>query len=312
MKKLLSFVLIISVFISATMMSTVSTLAAEVDYAKTSERVFCVSPEDGMDFSAIDGYCYGYVGDADNDDTVSVMDATAIQLHCAQEQMMIEVLCKMADVDRDGEISVMDATAIQLHLASIKESPYINHILYTPYDNFDPLYDTFDDIATFIINSGEFDDKNYEYYLETTHELDGIEVYTHLSHQPVPEGLYDPQILIYTITYFPEYDSYSKMVTTFTRGSRYFNYYVTEYIGDITLYQMWGKATVKNPDAEAFELLYDTEVGEFSTDYDISYKDVKALIPNMSLLNLSCADHFIMYDVPATILDLVCDVQSFM
>ncbi len=312
MKKLLSVILIIAVIFSTTVMSALCTSAAEVDYAKTSERTFCVSEEEGVDFSIVDGYCYGYIGDADNDDTVSVMDATAIQLHCAQMQPMIAVLCKMADVDRDDELSVMDATAIQLHLASIKESPYINHILYTPYDNFDPLYETFDDIADFIVNKGEYDEKEYEYCLETTHELDGVEVYARISHQPVEDDLYDPYIMIYTITYFPEYDSYSKMVTTFTRGSRYFNYYATEYIDDITLYQIWGRATVKSPDTEEFELLYDTNVGQFSTDYDISYTDVKALIPNMSLLNLSCADHFIMYDVPATILDLIYDVQSLM
>ncbi len=58
-------------------------------------------------------------GDVDGDGKVSVMDATAIQLHLAQMISCDEVQLKLADTDNDGKVSVMDATQIQLFLAQM-------------------------------------------------------------------------------------------------------------------------------------------------------------------------------------------------
>ncbi len=58
------------------------------------------------------------LGDVDGDGEVSVMDATAIQLHAASKKIIEdEVRLLAADADGDGEVSVMDATEIQLFAA---------------------------------------------------------------------------------------------------------------------------------------------------------------------------------------------------
>ena len=59
------------------------------------------------------------LGDVDGDDKLSVMDATAIQLHMAQIKMIPDEIVMNGDTDEDGKLSVMDATQIQLFLAQI-------------------------------------------------------------------------------------------------------------------------------------------------------------------------------------------------
>lgn len=62
------------------------------------------------------------LGDVDGDGEVSVMDATAIQLHIASLQTIPEDKLPAADADRDGDVSVLDATAIQLLVARLIDS----------------------------------------------------------------------------------------------------------------------------------------------------------------------------------------------
>lgn len=57
-------------------------------------------------------------GDADLDKEVSVMDATAIQLHEAQKITLSDLALALADVDDDNEVSVLDATKIQMFVAN--------------------------------------------------------------------------------------------------------------------------------------------------------------------------------------------------
>lgn len=61
----------------------------------------------------------GVEGDTDGDGLVSVMDATAIQLHMAQIKTIPSQLLSNGDTDGDGVVSVMDATQIQLFLAKL-------------------------------------------------------------------------------------------------------------------------------------------------------------------------------------------------
>ncbi len=57
-------------------------------------------------------------GDVDGDKQITVLDATAIQRHLAQLDVLRSGL-KCADVDRDGEVTILDATAIQIDLAKL-------------------------------------------------------------------------------------------------------------------------------------------------------------------------------------------------
>lgn len=59
------------------------------------------------------------IGDVDNDNEITVLDATTIQFHLANIKPLTEKQLKKADFDNDGEISVMDATSIQRHIARL-------------------------------------------------------------------------------------------------------------------------------------------------------------------------------------------------
>ncbi len=59
------------------------------------------------------------VGDADTDGEVSILDATAIQLHVASIKSLSDLGLACADADKDGDISVLDATEIQLYIAGL-------------------------------------------------------------------------------------------------------------------------------------------------------------------------------------------------
>ena len=59
------------------------------------------------------------IGDLDNDDTVTILDATETQRIVAQISEATICDC-IADFDRDGETTIFDATAIQMKLAKIE------------------------------------------------------------------------------------------------------------------------------------------------------------------------------------------------
>ncbi len=60
-------------------------------------------------------------GDADCDSIVTIMDATAIQLHIAQIEQLSPLGLLASNVDDDSEISIIDATQIQLFIAGLLE-----------------------------------------------------------------------------------------------------------------------------------------------------------------------------------------------
>ena len=59
------------------------------------------------------------IGDVDNDGSVTIMDATDIQLYLAKTITLSDEAIKRADADGNLDISIMDATRIQLFLAQI-------------------------------------------------------------------------------------------------------------------------------------------------------------------------------------------------
>lgn len=59
------------------------------------------------------------LGDVDIDGKISIMDATAIQLHIASISVLGDENLSYADADKDGSVSVMDATQIQLFVAQL-------------------------------------------------------------------------------------------------------------------------------------------------------------------------------------------------
>ena len=59
------------------------------------------------------------LGDANLDGDISILDATAIQLHLARMVTFTAEALLCAEVTKDADVSILDATAIQLHLARI-------------------------------------------------------------------------------------------------------------------------------------------------------------------------------------------------
>ncbi len=59
------------------------------------------------------------MGDCDLDGSITVMDATAIQLHLASIVDLGADVINIADVDNDNNITIMDATKIQLFIAQL-------------------------------------------------------------------------------------------------------------------------------------------------------------------------------------------------
>lgn len=62
---------------------------------------------------------YTYIGDINNDGNVNILDATMIQKHSAELELLDDNLCKYADVNGDGKVSVIDATLIQKYSAEL-------------------------------------------------------------------------------------------------------------------------------------------------------------------------------------------------
>ncbi len=57
------------------------------------------------------------LGDVDFKDGVTVLDATAIQMHLVKSSPLEGESLLVADTNRDGEVTVLDATTIQLYVA---------------------------------------------------------------------------------------------------------------------------------------------------------------------------------------------------
>ena len=63
----------------------------------------------------------GYIGDADGDGEVAILDATVIQRHLAQLDTLDREYREYAcDIDDDGTVDVLDATIIQRKLAALE------------------------------------------------------------------------------------------------------------------------------------------------------------------------------------------------
>lgn len=58
-------------------------------------------------------------GDVDSDQSISILDATAVQLYVAQKGDIHYGSLEAADVDGDSKISILDATIIQQYVAGI-------------------------------------------------------------------------------------------------------------------------------------------------------------------------------------------------
>ena len=275
-----------------------------IDLSDEYTRTFSISPEANTAFKDIDGYCYGYIGDADCDDVVSVMDATAIQLHLTDIERLPAAVCKLADADADGEVSVMDATAIQLHLVEAVTSDIIEHVLYTPYDDFDPMYNTFYEIQEFVQNNGMEYETGKSYFSNFYKEEGGNVTVT------IESDTNNDVITMSTDTYVEEAEAFVFTEITFSLGSKTMSVYTKAYDAYITAYEATATANLTDINLEESSYKIDIDFTSFKSDYGVSKESIEATLPDQIMVTTSMCEQLVIYDVVGTPLDLVYDVQS--
>ena len=121
MKKLISILLTLCILLSVSIHAV---------SAYTLPEGFAISENAGDSFDSVNGNVYGYIGDANNDNVISITDATAVQMHLAKLESLPNLACWLSDVDFSGDINISDATAIQMWVAKYTVDVPINHIFY--------------------------------------------------------------------------------------------------------------------------------------------------------------------------------------
>ena len=121
MKRLISILCTLAMLLA---LATVCVSAYETD------GKYLVSDIEGGDKTATDTYCYGYIGDADFSDKITVRDATTIQKHVANLLTLKDTNSILADADMSGDVNVKDATTIQKWVAGIKVNAPVYHLLW--------------------------------------------------------------------------------------------------------------------------------------------------------------------------------------
>ncbi len=326
MKKLLSIILTITMILSVMMVSTVSGSAKSIDLAEvnavvdsaltsilddikptaskndvapTGARTFAISEKAEIPFSDVDGYPYGYIGDANGDTEINIFDATEIQTYLAQITSFIAVQNLLSDVNADKQITIMDVTEIQFYLADLSASEIIHHVLYSPSDDCDPLVDTFDDIVDYLIDSGEYDDEYNTYYVSQSIEEDGMWIDCFLDY-----FVEDDLLSVSTYMYYPENDLCIDISMYFERNNMEFVFSSYCYDSYDTYYYVDGYGYVSDVTDEGelvFDLTYTT--AEFADG--IAQDEILNTFPQMCFLALASGELLIQNDVVGSFFDLV-------
>ncbi len=69
------------------------------------------------------------IGNADLDSSITIKDATAIQLYLAKYEEFTDEQKAVSDVNRDNDVNIVDVTDIQKHLASFNNDTAIGEIV---------------------------------------------------------------------------------------------------------------------------------------------------------------------------------------
>ena len=83
--------------------------------------------DEGFQFVSI-GKADKLLGDADGDDSVTILDATVIQRHLASIPTAVYIEAA-ADADQDGSVTIIDATAIQRWLVQLPTNENIGKVM---------------------------------------------------------------------------------------------------------------------------------------------------------------------------------------
>lgn len=289
MKKIISILLTIVIICSIT---AVSVSAAKVDLSETSTAQLFYSDEPYADITPVKGFVYGFIGDSDGDNGISIMDATAIQLHIAQIELLSENNQALADVDFDKNISIIDATEIQLFIAQLSENPYITHTLYED----DYIEYTFDQIANYIKTYGYYDSEEGYYY--TYYE---------------PTNINDADYNLF-LTYYPEYncidffgtyyqistDIYVDTYISIYRGNPAFWFGTTLYDEDYVYCDAFGSAEL----VDDVEMIFDIDCTDFESAAYSDFSEIESIATNQFEIAIAVADEFLWEHIDRYVTDI--------
>lgn len=331
MKKLLSVILILTMLVSISAFSTgaksvdladinaivdntINDILADIELdwnskneiVPTGTRTFDISEKAQIPYTDVDGYPYGYIGDVNADADVTIFDATEIQCYIAELTSFVATQKLLADVDLNGNITIMDVTEIQFYIAELSSSDSIFHILYSPYDNFDPLVDTFDDIANYLKAIGAYDEVYDAYYTSQLVEEQGIQLQCFLEYY----AEYDV-IIVTTSVYNTEMDMYIDISMQINRGDMEFSYYSSCYDLNATYYYIEGYGNVTGVTSNQ-ELIFDLYYTDFEYDESFDPDEILNTLPQMCFVDLASGNLLIQNDVVGSILDLVMPVSMIL
>lgn len=281
MKKLISIVITLALVLSLCAVATTGAGAAKIDVAQTLTPQFYISDEPYQEITPINGFVYGYLGDADLDDAVSVMDATAIQQDCASLSSLDENAYVLADVDLDDSVSVMDATQIQQFMASMATNEYISHTVYED----DLICYTFDQMAEYLIEYGSYTSVNEHYYIDF--ELPDYNCYLFMAYYPESQS-------IDFLTSFYEAESNATVSTLMmvTRNNPVFDYSCVMQDSDfdyLEYFESYGTAELMDLDTLSFAIENEGFTSQFTDDFS-EFEDV---VSSQFILTIAIADEML-------------------
>lgn len=288
MKRLISAILIIAVALSAVFATTVSA-GAQINMDLTllssqgtnrikdfallganDDEIFYYSSHYPYEEITYDGCTvYGYIGDADGDGEVTVLDASLIQLHLVDKATLSENGYLLSDTDGDDSVSVLDAATIQLFLVGKSDNEYITRTVFAFVEETSRTL-AFDMISEMIRGVGTYEEEGDFYYVDY-YDYYGEDVLGIVA-------VYLPEyrvIQIESALYSPETDTIVDSYIDIFRGMSVFAF--NSFMSDAELETFYfetlgnGKLISEDPD------VFDIERGPFESEYYDDFSEVEEL-----------------------------------
>lgn len=150
MKKLLSITLALTILLS---LGSFCTQGATTDTAQTGGASYFVA--DKFDKNDSTKQALGYIGDADGDKKITVMDVTAIQRYISKSINLNPAKTLLSNVNRDDKIDITDATEIQRYISQIIVNTNVSKYLYKNLVHSPQELEMFDEIVSIIKQEGK-------------------------------------------------------------------------------------------------------------------------------------------------------------
>lgn len=279
MKNLLSIILVFILMLNILVISTINTNAWE-HYLTTKEgNVIFITEDINNEIGLEDYYIFGYLGDTNNDEEITILDATAIQHNCAELLSFRYDEDILADVDGDNLVCILDATEIQRWLARISNNNYISYTLFSNAQIIKPK-DTFDEISKMITNNGEYVRSSYciSHHEETAYRNFDFSI-SYITNKQ--------KIVISYIIHYNEVETVSSSYVEIEKNNPYFYFSIMNYNSSFLEYICDGYGIYSDMD-----LINDKELKLNCVNYESTWNKPDLVF----VYQASCADLYNLFD----------------